>query len=43
VYDYFVDVKKHTFALWEEKLGAGYKVPAGAPFFQIQVPTIDTV
>ena len=43
VYDYFVDVKKHTFALWEEKLTAKFIVPAGAPFFKIQVPTIDTV
>jgi dynein heavy chain len=43
VYDYFVDFKKRTFAPWEEKLGGVYKIPAGAPFFKIQVPTVDTV
>ncbi|CAK9199554.1 unnamed protein product [Sphagnum troendelagicum] len=43
VYDYFVDFKKHCFTLWEEKLTSAYKVPPGAPFFKIQVPTIDTI
>lgn len=43
VYDYYVDFKKHTFTPWEEKLGGVYKIPAGAPFFKIEVPTVDTV
>ncbi|KAJ7527535.1 hypothetical protein O6H91_16G059900 [Diphasiastrum complanatum] len=43
VYDYFVDPKKKCFVPWEEKLGTSYKVPMGAPFFKIEVPTIDTV
>ncbi|EFJ08553.1 hypothetical protein SELMODRAFT_185288 [Selaginella moellendorffii] len=43
VYDYFVDPKKKGFTPWEEKLSTAYKIPVGAPFFKIQVPTVDTV
>nr|PNR35709.1 hypothetical protein PHYPA_021559 [Physcomitrium patens] len=43
VYDFYFDVKKHTFTPWEEKLGGIYRIPGGAPFFKIQVPTVDTV
>ena len=43
VYDYYLDVKKKNFVPWEEKLSGTYKVPIGAPFFKIHVPTVDTV
>jgi dynein heavy chain len=36
-------VKKKNFVPWEEKLSGTYKVPIGAPFFKINVPTVDTV
>nr|AML30862.1 axonemal inner arm dynein heavy chain 6 [Marsilea vestita] len=43
VYDYYLEPKKKTFVPWEEKLSGAYKIPVGAPFFKIQVPTVDTV
>ncbi|EDQ90997.1 uncharacterized protein MONBRDRAFT_20211 [Monosiga brevicollis MX1] len=43
VYEYFVDVKNHTWAHWEKELSAGWKYAPDASYHSIQVPTVDTV
>ncbi|XP_014680873.1 PREDICTED: dynein heavy chain 2, axonemal-like [Priapulus caudatus] len=43
VYEYYVDVKNKTWALWEDKLKAGWKYSPSMPFYRIIVPTVDTV
>ncbi|XP_060528447.1 dynein axonemal heavy chain 2 isoform X3 [Cylas formicarius] len=43
VYEYYVDVQKNAFSLWEDKLGYGWSYDPTWPFYKIQVPTIDTV
>jgi len=42
VYDYYINTEKQEWALWEEKIGAIYKPPAGIPFHKMFVPTTDT-
>ncbi|GMH50243.1 hypothetical protein TrRE_jg3287 [Triparma retinervis] len=42
VYDYYIDVKKQDFELWEGKL-TNWRPRKGAEFSQLIVPTIDTI
>jgi len=42
VYDYYINTEKMEWGLWEEKIGAIYKPPAGIPFHKMFVPTADT-
>ncbi|XP_012280984.2 dynein heavy chain 2, axonemal [Orussus abietinus] len=42
VYEYYVDVRKRSFASWEEKLQQSWKFQPGIPFYKIFVPTVDT-
>lgn len=43
VYEYFVDVQNKCFSLWEVKLPYDWKFDPGCAFFEIIVPTVDTV
>eukprot|EP00163_Fabomonas_tropica_P002875 TRINITY_DN1232_c0_g1_i1.p1 TRINITY_DN1232_c0_g1~~TRINITY_DN1232_c0_g1_i1.p1 ORF type:complete len:4516 (+),score=1594.38 TRINITY_DN1232_c0_g1_i1:127-13674(+) len=43
VYEYYVDPKKRTWVLWEEKVPNAWKPLPNTPFYKILVPTIDTV
>ncbi|KAK7469836.1 hypothetical protein BaRGS_00036165, partial [Batillaria attramentaria] len=43
VYEYYVDYKNKTWVHWEEKLKGGWKYNPSLPFFQLIVPTVDTV
>ena len=43
VFDYWLDTKKKSWALWEEKLSSVFKVPSDVPFYKIMVPTVDTI
>eukprot|EP00854_Cymbomonas_tetramitiformis_P005380 gene5380-6528_t len=43
VFEYWVCPKRKTWAPWEEKLNANFKVSPDTPFFKIMVPTVDTV
>nr|XP_015196051.1 PREDICTED: dynein heavy chain 2, axonemal isoform X1 [Lepisosteus oculatus]XP_015196052.1 PREDICTED: dynein heavy chain 2, axonemal isoform X1 [Lepisosteus oculatus]XP_015196053.1 PREDICTED: dynein heavy chain 2, axonemal isoform X1 [Lepisosteus oculatus] len=43
IYEYYVDPKNKTWALFEEKLPKGWRYPPGSPFYKIMVPTVDTV
>nr|XP_015838947.1 PREDICTED: dynein heavy chain 2, axonemal [Tribolium castaneum] len=43
IYEYFVDVPNKSFALWEVKLPYDWKYDPGCAFFEIIVPTVDTV
>jgi dynein heavy chain len=43
VYDYFVDVERKEFRLWDDKVPQNRRPPPNAEFFQIYVPTLDTV
>ena len=42
VYEYFVDVKKRSWAHWEEKLsGTPFKIAADTPFYKVAPPGCD--
>ncbi|KAM9855172.1 dynein axonemal heavy chain 2-like [Aulostomus maculatus] len=43
VYEYFVDTRTKTWALFEDKLKKGWCYNTNAPFYKIMVPTVDTV
>jgi len=43
VYEYFVDSKQKSWALWEDKLRSGWRYSNSVPFYKIVVPTVDTL
>ncbi|XP_043277760.1 dynein axonemal heavy chain 2 [Venturia canescens] len=43
IYEYYVDGKQRSFVSWEEKLPPSWKFQAGTPFYEIIVPTVDTI
>eukprot|EP00795_Rhopilema_esculentum_P016694 gene16694-8141_t len=43
VYEYYVDTKQKSWALWEDKLRAGWRYSNNVPFYKIVVPTVDTL
>lgn len=43
VYEYYVDEGKVSWAHWEERLPASFRIAPGTPFSQILVPTVDTI
>ena len=43
VYDYFVDVERKEYRNWIDKVPQGWKPGKDVEFFQIYVPTLDTV
>jgi dynein axonemal heavy chain len=43
VYEYYVDPVKHEWINWSEKVNKAWRPAPGAKFYQILVPTIDTV
>lgn len=43
IYDYYVDPKHQTFIPWEDKLNDNWKYSDDLPFYEIIVPTVDTI
>jgi dynein heavy chain len=43
IYDYYVDVEKKAWRMWESKLNANWKPHPATPFYAITVPTTDTI
>ncbi|XP_028810290.1 dynein heavy chain 2, axonemal isoform X2 [Denticeps clupeoides] len=43
IYEYYVETKNKTWALFEDKLPKGWHYAANTPFYKIVVPTVDTV
>ena len=43
VYDYYVDVEKKAWRMWESLLNANWRPPPNTQFFNIQVPTVDSL
>ncbi|XP_076026906.1 dynein axonemal heavy chain 2 [Genypterus blacodes] len=43
IYEYNVDSRNKTWISFEDKLPKGWCFPSNAPFYQIMVPTVDTV
>lgn len=43
VFEYAVDPKARGWVNWESRVGGAYRPPPHTPFFQILVPTVDTV
>ncbi|XP_068440309.1 dynein axonemal heavy chain 2 [Clinocottus analis] len=43
VYEYFVDTKNKTWSSFEYKVPKGWRYNVNAPFYEIIVPTVDTI
>ena len=43
VYEYYVDVRANEFKPWSDKINTGWRPARGAEFFDIVVPTVDTL
>eukprot|EP00741_Cyanophora_paradoxa_P024938 tig00000056_g24072.t1 len=43
IYEYYVDSKKRSWTLWEEKVPTTWKPAPDTPFYKLFVPTVDTV
>ena len=43
VYDYYVDPEKKAWRMWESLLNANWRPPPNTQFFNIQVPTVDSL
>ncbi|KAI9224867.1 dynein heavy chain and region D6 of dynein motor-domain-containing protein [Blastocladiella britannica] len=43
VYEYFVSTDKESWLLWESRLPENWRYPTNVPFYNIFVPTVDTL
>lgn len=42
-YEYFPDPKKRDWGKWDDLVNSAWRPPANVPYFQLLVPTIDTI